>query len=190
MASFPAGIRKSDPYDNETWLYEGSPTNLVFQNGILTLQHPRCVLQTLRQTLSRVTHPKWWKRFAAFHPLSSRKWRTHLLGHLVHDKSRGDLLCAWLDPTLQRRPDYSHGRHPPTLVRQHQAGPAAEFSRYAAMPRSRARLISQRYTTSCRVISRCHAAMVAEETLRDYLRHQTKPTGLWHNHASLFHQSL
>ena len=28
----------------------------------------------------------------------------------------------------------------------------------------------------------------SEETLRDHLAHQTKPTGLWHNYPSLFHQ--
>ncbi len=35
-------------YDRKTWLYEGHP-NLSFPERDLTLQHPRCVFQTLRR---------------------------------------------------------------------------------------------------------------------------------------------
>ncbi len=41
-------------YDKETWFYEGHP-DLSFPERDLTLQHPRCVFQTLRRHFARYT---------------------------------------------------------------------------------------------------------------------------------------
>ena len=143
-------------YDRSTWNYEGTGGELAARLARLarapsqcrgkvggrrhlpplpaesvaydlTLQHPRCVFQLLKQQYSRYT-PEMVERITGIpkeqylegrRPVYFRpqRWR--------HEKSRHDHLRGGLDAAYLRNANHSHGRHDPTAARQRRTEPAA-----------------------------------------------------------------
>src|SRR5437773_4849012 len=72
-------------YDQETWRYEGHP-DLSFPERDLTVQHPRCVLQTLRRHFARYT-PEMVEKICGISPSLFHKVADALVAASGPDKS-------------------------------------------------------------------------------------------------------
>ncbi|HJX82453.1 MAG TPA: molybdopterin-dependent oxidoreductase, partial [Candidatus Udaeobacter sp.] len=170
-------------YDRKTWLYEGHP-NLSFPERDLTLQHPRCVFQTLRRHFSRYT-PEMVEKICGISPALFHKvadalvaasgpektaaicyalgWTQHSKGvQIIRTASILQLLLGNIGRpgggilALRGHASIQGSTDIPTLY--------DILPGYLPMPRGDG----------------------SEATLRDYLAHQTKPTGLWHNLLAYF----
>ena len=170
-------------YDNETWLYEGDG-KLSFPKRDLTLQHPRCVLQTLRRHFARYT-PEMVEKICGISPVLFHKvadalvkasgpdktaaicyavgWTQHSKGvQVIRTASILQLLLGNIGRpgggilALRGHASIQGSTDVPTLY--------DILPGYLPMPRGDG----------------------TEETLQDYLAHQTKPTGLWHNTPAYF----
>jgi formate dehydrogenase major subunit len=170
-------------YDRKTWLYEGHP-NLSFPERDLTLQHPRCVFQTLRRHFSRYT-PEMVEKICGISPALFHKvadalvaasgpektaaicyalgWTQHSKGvQIIRTASILQLLLGNIGRpgggilALRGHASIQGSTDIPTLY--------DILPGYLPMPRGDG----------------------SEATLRDYLAHQTKPTGLWHNLPAYF----
>ncbi len=97
-------------YDKESWFYEGHP-DLSFPERDLTLQHPRCVFQTLRRHFARYT-PEMVEKICGISPALFHKVADALVSGIRSGQDSGDLLRARLDATFERRPDHSHRGDP------------------------------------------------------------------------------
>jgi formate dehydrogenase major subunit len=170
-------------YDKESWFYEGHP-DLSFPERDLTLQHPRCVLQTLRRHFTRYT-PEMVETICGISPALFYKvadalvaasgpdktaaicyalgWTQHSKGvQIIRTASILQLLLGNIGRpgggimALRGHASIQGSTDVPTLY--------DTLPGYLAMPKGDG----------------------TEETLRDYLAHQTKPTGLWNNYPSYF----
>jgi formate dehydrogenase major subunit len=170
-------------YDKETWSYEGHP-NLSFPERDLTLQHPRCVFQTLRRHFARYT-PEMVEKICGISPALFHKvadalvaasgpdktaaicyalgWTQHSKGvQIIRTASILQLLLGNIGRpgggilALRGHASIQGSTDIPTLY--------DNLPGYLVMPRGDG----------------------SEETLRDHLARNTKPTGLWNNYPAYF----
>jgi formate dehydrogenase major subunit len=170
-------------YDKETWSYEGHP-DLSFPERDPTLQHPRCVFQSLRRHFARYT-PEMVEKICGISPALFHKvadalvaasgpdktaaicyalgWTQHSKGvQIIRTASILQLLLGNIGRpgggimALRGHASIQGSTDIPTLY--------DTLPGYLAMPKGDG----------------------TEETLRDYLAHQTKPTGLWTNYPNYF----
>jgi formate dehydrogenase major subunit len=170
-------------YDRKTWVYEGHP-NLSFPERDPTLQHPRCVFQTLRRHFARYT-PEMVEKICGISPALFHKVAEALVAASGPDKSAA--ICYALGWT------------------QHSKG--VQIIRTAAVLQL---LLGNIGRPGGGILAlRGHASIQGstdiptlydtlpgylpmprgdgtETTLRDYMARQTKPTGLWHSLPAYF----
>ncbi|HMH04621.1 MAG TPA: molybdopterin dinucleotide binding domain-containing protein, partial [Candidatus Udaeobacter sp.] len=170
-------------YDRTSWLYQNHPA-LSFPERDLTLQHPRCVLQTLRRHFARYT-PEMVEKICGISPELFHKVAEALVAASGPDKSAA--ICYALGWT------------------QHSKG--VQIIRTAAVLQL---LLGNIGRPGGGILAlRGHASIQGstdiptlydtlpgylpmprgdgtETTLRDYLARQTKPTGLWHSLPAYF----
>src|SRR5437016_1678021 len=170
-------------YDRKSWVYHGD-RGLSFPERDLTLQHPRCVFQTLRRHFARYT-PEMVEKICGISPVLFHKVAEALVAASGPDKSAA--ICYALGWT------------------QHSKG--VQIIRTAAILQL---LLGNIGRPGGGILAlRGHASIQgstdiptlydtlpgylpmprgdgSEATLRDYLAHQTKPTGLWHNLPAYF----
>jgi len=170
-------------YDRKTWLY-GGDRGLSFPERDLTLQHPRCVLQTLRRHFARYT-PEMVEKICGISPSLFHKVADALVAASGPDKSAA--ICYALGWT------------------QHSKG--VQIIRTAAILQL---LLGNIGRPGGGILAlRGHASIQgstdiptlydtlpgylpmprgdgSEATLRDYLARHTRPTGLWHNFPAYF----
>jgi formate dehydrogenase major subunit len=170
-------------YDRDTWVYQGDG-GLGFPERDLTLQHPRCVLQTLRRHFTRYT-PEMVEKICGISPELFHKVAEELVAASGPDKSAA--ICYALGWT------------------QHSKG--VQIIRTAAVLQL---LLGNIGRPGGGILAlRGHASIQGstdiptlydtlpgylpmprgdgtETTLRDYLARQTKPTGLWHSLPAYF----
>ena len=170
-------------YDNKSWAYNGNG-GLSFPERDLSLQHPRCVFQTLRRHFSRYT-PEMVEKICGISPA---------LFHIV-----ADALVAASGPDKTAAICYALG------WTQHSKG--VQIIRTASILqlllgnigrpgggilalRGHASIQGSTDIPTLYDILPGYLAMPrgdgSEEKLRDYLAHQTKPTGLWNNYPAYF----
>jgi formate dehydrogenase major subunit len=170
-------------YDNKSWQYKGD-RGLSFPERDLTLQHPRCVFQSLRRHFARYT-PEIVEKICGIPPALFHKvadalgaasgpdktaaicyalgWTQHSKGvQIIRTASILQLLLGNIGRpgggilALRGHASIQGSTDIPTLY--------DILPGYLPMPRGDG----------------------TEETLRDYLAKQTKPTGLWHNTPAYF----
>jgi formate dehydrogenase major subunit len=170
-------------YDKESWGYDGDG-GLSFPQRDLTLQNPRCVFQTLRRHFARYT-PEMVEKICGIPPELFHKvadalvtasgpsktaaicyalgWTQHSKGvQIIRAASILQLLLGNIGRpgggilALRGHASIQGSTDIPTLY--------DILPGYLSMPRGDG----------------------SEETLRDYLEHQTKPTGLWNNYPAYF----
>ncbi len=170
-------------YDRKTWLYKGDG-GLSFPERDLTLQHPRCVFQTLRRHFARYT-PEMVEKICGISPALFHKvadalvaasgpektaaicyalgWTQHSKGvQIIRTASILQLLLGNIGRpgggilALRGHASIQGSTDIPTLY--------DTLPGYLPMPRGDG----------------------SEATLRDYLTRHTKPTGLWHNLPAYF----
>ena len=170
-------------YDKKTWAYEGHP-DLSFPERDLTLQHPRCVFQTLRRHFGRYT-PEMVEKVCGISPALFHKvadalvaasgpdktaaicyalgWTQHSKGvQIIRTASILQLLLGNIGRpgggimALRGHASIQGSTDIPTLY--------DSLPGYLVMPRGDG----------------------TEETLQDHLRHNTKPTGLWSDYPKYF----
>src|SRR4029079_3565474 len=169
--------------DRKSWVYQGHPA-LSFPERDVTLQHPRCVLQTLRRHFARYT-PEMVEKICGIPPALFHKVADALVAASGPDKSAA--ICYALGWT------------------QHSKG--VQIIRTAAVLQL---LLGNIGRPGGGILAlRGHASIQGstdiptlydtlpgylpmprgdgtETTLRDYLARQTKPTGLWHSLPAYF----
>ena len=170
-------------YDKTTWAYKGHP-DLSFPERDLTLQHPRCVFQTLRKHFARYT-PEMVERICGISPALFHKvadtlvaasgpdktaaicyalgWTQHSKGvQIIRTASILQLLLGNIGRpgggimALRGHASIQGSTDIPTLY--------DSLPGYLVMPRGDG----------------------TEETLQEHLRHNTKPTGLWNDYPKYF----
>src|SRR5712675_1611067 len=170
-------------YDRKSWLYQGHPA-LSFPERDLTLQHPRCVLQTLRRHFARYT-PEMVEKICGIPPELFHKVAEALVAASGPDKSAA--ICYALGWT------------------QHSKG--VQIIRTAAILQL---LLGNIGRPGGGILAlRGHASIQgstdiptlydtlpgylpmprgdgSEATLRDYLARHTRSTGLWNNFPVYF----
>jgi len=170
-------------YDRKSWLYQNHPA-LSFPERDLTLQHPRCVLQTLRRHFARYT-PEMVEKICGIPPALFHKVADALVAASGPDKSAA--ICYALGWT------------------QHSKG--VQIIRTAAILQL---LLGNIGRPGGGILAlRGHASIQGstdiptlydtlpgylpmprgdgtETTLRDYLARHTRPTGLWNNFPAYF----
>src|SRR2546429_614681 len=170
-------------YDKKTWAYNGDG-GLSFPERDLTLQHPRCVLQTLRRHFARYT-PEMVEKICGVSPALFHKVADALVAASGPDKSAA--ICYALGWT------------------QHSKG--VQIIRTAAILQL---LLGNIGRPGGGILAlRGHASIQGstdiptlydtlpgylpmprgdgtETTLRDYLARHTRPTGLWNNFPAYF----
>ena len=183
-AGFFSGWNKQQrAYDKESWLYEGEP-KLSFPERDLTLQHPRCVFQTLRRHFARYT-PEMVEKICGISPALFHKVADALTAASGPDKTAA--ICYALGWT-----QHSKGVQ---IIRTasilqlllgnigRPGGGIMALRGHASIQGSTD--IPTLYDTLPGYISMPRGDG-SEETLRDYLAHQTKPTGLWNSYPAYF----
>jgi formate dehydrogenase major subunit len=170
-------------YDKKTWAYENHP-NLSFPERDLSLQHPRCILQTLRRHFARYT-PDMVEKICGISPVLFQKvanelvmasgpdktaaicyalgWTQHSKGvQIIRTASILQLLLGNIGRpgggilALRGHASIQGSTDIPTLY--------DSLPGYLVMPRGDG----------------------TEETLHDHLTHNTKPTGLWNSYPAYF----
>ena len=81
----PAGTKSNAPTTKQSWAYEGHP-DLSFPERDLTLQHPRCVFQTLRRHFARYT-PEMVEKICGISPALFHKVADALVAASGPDKT-------------------------------------------------------------------------------------------------------
>jgi formate dehydrogenase major subunit len=170
-------------YDKETWAYEGHP-NLSFPERDLTLQHPRCVFQTLRRHFARYT-PEMVEKICGISPALFQKVADALVAASGPDKTAA--ICYALGWT-----QHSKGVQiiRTASVLQLLLGNIGRPGGGILALRGHASIQGSTDIPTLYDILPGYLSMPSgdgsEETLREYLAHQTKPTGLWNNYPSYF----
>jgi formate dehydrogenase major subunit len=170
-------------YDKESWLYEGEP-NLSFPKRDLTLQNPRCVFQTLRRHFTRYT-PEMVEKICGISPTLFHKVADALVAASGPDKTAA--ICYALGWT-----QHSKGVQiiRTASILQLLLGNIGRPGGGILALRGHASIQGSTDIPTLYDILPGYLSMPkgdgTEETLRDYLAHQTKPTGLWNNYPSYF----
>ncbi|HXP35632.1 MAG TPA: formate dehydrogenase-N subunit alpha [Chthoniobacterales bacterium] len=170
-------------YDKESWLYEGEP-KLSFPERDLTLQHPRCVFQTLRRHFARYT-PEMVEKICGISPVLFHKVADALVAASGPDKTAA--ICYALGWT-----QHSKGVQiiRTASILQLLLGNIGRPGGGILALRGHASIQGSTDIPTLYDILPGYLPMPrgdgTEETLRDYLVHQTKPTGLWHNFPAYF----
>ena len=170
-------------YDKESWLYEGHP-DLSFPERDPTLQHPRCVFQTLRGHSARYT-PEMVETICGISPALFHKVADALVGASGPDKSAA--ICYALGWT-----QHSKGVQiiRTASILQLLLGNIGRPGGGILALRGHASIQGSTDIPTLYDILPGYLPMPrgdgSEETLRDYLGHQTKPTGLWNNFPAYF----
>ena len=102
-------------YNKESWAYHGDG-GTSFPERDPTLQHPRCVLQTLRRHFARYT-PEMVEKICGISPALFHKVADALVSGIRSRKNRRYLLCARLDATFEGSSDHSHRGNPAIIAR-------------------------------------------------------------------------
>jgi len=170
-------------YDKETWAYEGHP-NLSFPERDLTLQHPRCVFQSLRRHFSSYT-PEMVEKICGISPVLFHKVADALVRASGPDKTAA--ICYALGWT-----QHSKGVQiiRTAAILQLLLGNIGRPGGGILALRGHASIQGSTDIPTLYDILPGYLSMPkgdgTEETLRDYLAHQTKPTGLWNNYPNYF----
>ena len=170
-------------YDKETWSYEGHP-DLSFPERDLTLQHPRCVFQTLRRHFARYT-PEMVEKICGISPALFQKVADALVAASGPDKTAA--ICYALGWT-----QHSKGVQiiRTASILQLLLGNIGRPGGGILALRGHASIQGSTDIPTLYDILPGYLSMPrgdgSEETLHDYLAHQTKPTGLWNNYPSYF----
>jgi formate dehydrogenase major subunit len=170
-------------YDKETWSYEGHP-DLSFPERDLTLQHPRCIFQTLRRHFARYT-PEMVEKICGISPALFQKVADALVSASGPDKSAA--ICYALGWT-----QHSKGVQiiRTASILQLLLGNIGRPGGGILALRGHASIQGSTDIPTLYDILPGYLSMPrgdgSEETLREYLAHQTKPTGLWNNYPSYF----
>jgi len=170
-------------YDKETWSYDGHP-DLSFPERDLTLQHPRCVFQSLRRHFARYT-PEMVQKICGVSPALFHKVADALVAASGPDKTAA--ICYALGWT-----QHSKGVQiiRTASILQLLLGNIGRPGGGILALRGHASIQGSTDIPTLYDILPGYLSMPkgdgTEETLRDYLAHQTKPTGLWNNYPSYF----
>jgi formate dehydrogenase major subunit len=170
-------------YDKQTWAYEGHP-DLSFPERDLTLQHPRSVFQSLRRHFSRYT-PEMVEKICGISPALFHKVADALVAASGPDKTAA--ICYALGWT-----QHSKGVQiiRTASILQLLLGNIGRPGGGILALRGHASIQGSTDIPTLYDILPGYLSMPrgdgSEETLRDYLAHQTKPTGLWNNYPSYF----
>jgi formate dehydrogenase major subunit len=170
-------------YDKESWAYHGDG-GLSFPERDPTLQHPRCVLQTLRRHFARYT-PEMVEKICGVSPVLFHKVAGALVAASGPDKTAA--ICYALGWT-----QHSKGVQiiRTAAILQLLLGNIGRPGGGILALRGHASIQGSTDIPTLYDILPGYLPMPrgdgSEETLRDYLAHQTKPTGLWHNFPAYF----
>jgi formate dehydrogenase major subunit len=170
-------------YDRKSWAYEGD-TALSFPERDLTLQHPRCVFQTLRRHFSRYT-PEMVEKICGISPALFHKVADALVAASGPDKTAA--ICYALGWT-----QHSKGVQiiRTASILQLLLGNIGRPGGGILALRGHASIQGSTDIPTLYDILPGYLPMPcgdgSEETLHDYLAGQTKPTGLWHNLPAYF----
>src|SRR5437773_816252 len=165
-------------YDNKSWGYQGD-SGLSFPERDLTLQHPRCVFQSLRHHFGRYT-PEVVEKICGIPPALFQKVADALVAASGPDKTAA--ICYALGWT-----QHSKGAQiiRTASILQLLLGNIGRPGGGILALRGHASIQGSTDIPTLYDILPGYLPMPrgdgSEETLRDYLTHQTKPTGLWHN---------
>jgi formate dehydrogenase major subunit len=180
---FSGWNEKQRTYDKETWFYDGHP-DLSFPERDLTLQHPRCVFQSLRRHFARYT-PEMVEKICGISPALFHKVADALVAASGPDKTAA--ICYALGWT-----QHSKGVQiiRTASILQLLLGNIGRPGGGILALRGHASIQGSTDIPTLYDILPGYLSMPkgdgTEETLRDYLAHQTKPTGLWNNYPSYF----
>ena len=170
-------------YDNKTWLYDGHP-DLSFPERDLTLQHPRCVFQTLRRHFARYT-AEMVEKIAGISPVLFHKVADALVNASGPDKTAA--ICYAVGWT-----QHSKGVQiiRTASILQLLLGNIGRPGGGILALRGHASIQGSTDIPTLYDILPGYLNMPkgdgSEERLQDYLAHNTKPTGLWNNYPAYF----
>jgi formate dehydrogenase major subunit len=170
-------------YDRKTWVYQDHPT-LSFPERDLTLQHPRCVFQTLRRHFARYT-PEMVEKICGISPELFHKVAEALVAASGPDKSAA--ICYALGWT-----QHSKGVQiiRTAAILQLLLGNIGRPGGGILALRGHASIQGSTDIPTLYDILPGYLPMPcgdgSEATLRDYLANHTKPTGLWHSLPAYF----
>ena len=170
-------------YDRKTWVYEGH-ADLSFPERDLTLQHPRCVFQTLRRHFARYT-PEMVEKICGISPTLFHKVADALVAASGPDKSAA--ICYALGWT-----QHSKGVQiiRTASILQLLLGNIGRPGGGILALRGHASIQGSTDIPTLYDILPGYLPMPcgdgSEATLRDYLANHTKPTGLWHSLPAYF----
>jgi len=170
-------------YDKQTWSYKGNG-GLSFPERDLTLQHPRCVFQALRRHFARYT-PEMVEKICGISPSLFYKVAEALAAASGPEKSAA--ICYALGWT-----QHSKGVQiiRTAAILQLLLGNIGRPGGGILALRGHASIQGSTDVPTLYDILPGYLPMPrgdgSEETLRDYLAHQTKPTGLWSNMPAYF----
>jgi formate dehydrogenase major subunit len=170
-------------YDRKSWLYDGDH-GLSFPKRDLSLQHPRCVFQTLRRHFARYT-PEMVEKICGISPALFHKVADALVAASGPEKTAA--ICYALGWT-----QHSKGVQiiRTAAILQLLLGNIGRPGGGILALRGHASIQGSTDIPTLYDILPGYLPMPrgdgSEATLRDYLTHQTKPTGLWHNLPAYF----
>jgi formate dehydrogenase major subunit len=170
-------------YDKATWAYQGNG-GLSFPERDPTLQHPRCVFQTLRRHFARYT-PEMVEMICGISPALFQKVADALVRASGPDKTAA--ICYALGWT-----QHSKGVQiiRTASILQLLLGNIGRPGGGILALRGHASIQGSTDIPTLYDILPGYIPMPrgdgSEEKLRDYLAHQTKPTGLWHDLPAYF----
>jgi formate dehydrogenase major subunit len=174
---------KERTYAKESWAYDGDG-GLSFPERDLTLQDPRCVFQTLRRHFARYT-PEMVDKICGISPALFHKVADALVAASGPDKTAA--ICYALGWT-----QHSKGVQiiRTASILQLLLGNIGRPGGGIMALRGHASIQGSTDIPTLYDILPGYISMPkgdgTEETLRDYLAHQTKPTGLWNNYPNYF----
>jgi formate dehydrogenase major subunit len=169
-------------YENESWLYKGE--DLSFPERDLTLQDPHCVFQTLKRHFARYT-PEMVEKICGIPPALFHKVASALVDASGPDKTAA--ICYALGWT-----QHSKGVQiiRTASILQLLLGNIGRPGGGILALRGHASIQGSTDIPTLFDILPGYLPMPVgdgrEETLRDYLARQTRPTGLWHNFPAYF----
>jgi formate dehydrogenase major subunit len=170
-------------YDRKSWHYDGD-RGLSFPERDLTLQHPRCVFQTLRRHFARYT-PEMVEKICGISPALFHKVADALVAASGPEKTAA--ICYALGWT-----QHSKGVQiiRTAAILQLLLGNIGRPGGGILALRGHASIQGSTDIPTLYDILPGYLPMPrgdgSEATLRDYLARQTRPTGLWHNFPAYF----
>ncbi|HKQ40272.1 MAG TPA: molybdopterin-dependent oxidoreductase, partial [Verrucomicrobiae bacterium] len=170
-------------YNKETWAYQDHP-DLSFPERDLTLQHPRCVFQSLRRHFARYT-PEMVEKICGISPALFQKVADALVAASGPDKTAA--ICYALGWT-----QHSKGVQiiRTASILQLLLGNIGRPGGGILALRGHASIQGSTDIPTLYDILPGYIVMPngdgSEETLQQYLTKNTKPTGLWNNYPAYF----